>query len=255
MSKDMASTTDNLPRVQHGVPEGLEDATSDSYALPFIQLLQPGSPVCKVEGRHESVQPGRFYDNISGVAYKTLTVIPVLFQARWVEWQSRRQGGKFVGVHLQKPATAEYRMNAQGKNCLLMPNDNEIVDSRQYYVLFQDADKFWNPALIVMKSTGIKISKMWNTQMRMNREVVVGEGGRPENVVKPIYTRSYEIFAHLENNDLGDWYNWQVRAIPAALDAATIAEGKAFYALLKVQNAAVADATFSNATDDTATEY
>ena len=189
--------------------KGFENSTVDSFAIPVLRILQAASPECLAEDRDPSVRAGAIYDNINKRAYKKLTVIPVHFQARYLEWIPREAGGGLVQIHKEFPQGLQ--ASSFGKT--LTVDGHEIVDTRMHYVLFQDDLLNWNPAIISMASASIKKSKIWMTQMESNRTNVTLPGGGVEQRRLSMFSRKYEINTLLEKNTKGSWFNWDTRPL------------------------------------------
>src|SRR3990167_10124688 len=85
--------------------KGFENADKDAYAIPFLSILQSGSPQCKKsEGAYiKGAEEGMLYDTVTGDIYPGdvgLSVVPVHYRRAFVEWRNRDEGGGgFGGEH------------------------------------------------------------------------------------------------------------------------------------------------------------
>jgi hypothetical protein len=70
---------------------GFEDADANAYAIPFLQILQSGSPQCKKsDGAYiKGAEEGMFYNTVTQELYdgdEGVVVIPCHYMQRFVEW-------------------------------------------------------------------------------------------------------------------------------------------------------------------------
>lgn len=205
---------------------GFEEADASAYAIPFLQILQSGSPQCKKsDGAYiKGAEEGKFYNTVTQELYDGevgITVIPCHYTQRFVEWKPRESGGGFVGSHLpgEQPATTKddkFRdVTASGTN---------IVDSRNHYVLICNADGTLTPALITMTSTQQKKSKQWMSKM---------QGIKIKNaagvfVTAPMMSRKYKLTTTPESNDKGSWFGYHTELVGIVEDSAEYNEANAF---------------------------
>ncbi len=129
---------------------GFEEATSTSFAIPFLQILQSGSPQCKKsDGAYiKGAEEGMFFNTVTQELYdgeEGIVVVPCHFTNRLVEWKPRESGGGFVAEHQigETPATTK---DDKGRD--LLPNGNTLVDTRNHYVLIETKDGSLTPAII-----------------------------------------------------------------------------------------------------------
>lgn len=232
--------------------KGFENCTVDSFAIPVLRILQAQSPECLAEDRDESVRPGYIYDNISKRAYKKLVVIPVHFQARYLEWIPRTAGGGLVAIHKEFPEG----LRAADFGKTITADGHEIVDTRMHYVLFQDDLLNWNPAIISMSSASIKHSKIWMRQMADQRANVALPGGGVEQRRLSMFSRKYEINTFLDKNTKGSWYNWDTRPLLGDnIESWVYQEAKACYeAVMNSQKYDIED-SLSRAQETDNTDY
>jgi hypothetical protein len=207
------------------VGSGFEEADSSSYAIPFLQILQSGSPQCKKsDGAYiKGAEEGMLYNTVTQELYdgdQGLTVIPCHFTNRFIEWQLRESGGGFVKEHLPGtvPATTK-----DDKNRDILPNGNALVDTRNHYVLIVGADGTLSAALIAMSSTQVKKSKQWMSKMQ-GIKVKTETGFAPA----PMMSRKYKLTTVPESNDKGSWYGFRIELVGPVEDIAEYNEAKAF---------------------------
>lgn len=217
---------------------GFEEASAATFAIPFIQILQSGSPQCKKsDGAYiKGAEEGMLYNTVTGELYdgeKGIKVIPCHFTHRFNEWKLREEGGGFIGEH--KPdALPPTRKDEKGRD--ITTRGNQLVDTRNHYVLVHnEADDTWFPALMAMSSTQLRKSRNWMTQMQ-SIKVKRGDGVQ---VQAPMFSRIYHITTQAESNDKGSWFGYRVQLEGIVDDPAAYAEAKAFRAAV-VQGLAAA---------------
>ncbi|MCI0559216.1 MAG: hypothetical protein MN733_12035, partial [Nitrososphaera sp.] len=82
---------------------GLEGIGSNDVAIPYLSIIQALSPQYK-KGPHriEGAEEGDIYNSLTKHLVRGnigLTVIPCVYQKRFVEWVPRSIGGGFVKSH------------------------------------------------------------------------------------------------------------------------------------------------------------
>lgn len=184
---------------------GFEEATSDSYAIPFLQVLQSGSPQCKKsDGRYiEGAEEGMIFNTVTQELFdgeKGLRIVPCHYAQRMVEWKPRDSGGGFVGEHLPTNPIVSTTYK-DDKNRDVLPNGNNLVDTRNHYVLVLGEDGSITPALLAMSSTSIKTSRQWMSKMQGIK--IKGPNGF---VTAPMHSREYLLTTSARSNDKGSWF-------------------------------------------------
>lgn len=226
---------------------GIEEADRDSFALPFLMVLQKGSPqVDEASGQAlEGAKAGMLYDNISQTMYdgkEGLLVVPCNFRRTFIRWGAENGGEGFKG-ELSPEVVATMIESGDIKeldNRLYVPladgsvhdkKCDRISDTRNHYVLVIDpVTGDTRPALISLASTQIKKSKGWLTDM--NNVKVDGPAGR---FTPPTFASVYRVTTIPESNDKGTWYG--VRLSREGKSSKQLFEaGKAFYDTVKKGN-------------------
>ena len=184
---------------------GFEEATSDSYAIPFLQVLQSGSPQCKKsDGKYiKGAEEGMIFNTVTQELFdgdKGLRIVPCHYAQRMVEWKPRDSGGGFVGEHLPTDPIVSTTYK-DDKNRDVLPNGNNLVDTRNHYVLVLGEDGSITPALLAMSSTSIKTSRQWMSKMQGIK--IKGPNGF---VTAPMHSRVYLLTTSARSNDKGSWF-------------------------------------------------
>ena len=183
--------------------DGFGNADKDSYAIPFLIVLQSNSPQC-TEGEpqyRDDARPGMFFNTATEDLYdgkKGVEVVPVHFQRRFVEWVPRDMGGGYRGDHAPEDVDlSAMRRDDSGK--FILENGNTLIDTRYHFCLIISGQTIQN-AVIALSSTQIKKSRMWMT--KMNSIKLDGQRGK---FTPPSYSHVYRLTSTLESNDRGSW--------------------------------------------------
>jgi hypothetical protein len=178
---------------------GLQNATTQDYALPFLYMLQSNSPqVDKAEDKYvEGAEAGMFMDTVTQELFDSLKVIPVEFEKVYNEWIPRDAGGGFIASYKSKN---EAEQNKQ--------DDTQIVDTANHYVLVEGNDGRWRPAILSCTSTKLKASRNWLS--RISQVLINGARGRES---APSYARIYEAVAVSAKNKKGKFFTLGINPI------------------------------------------
>jgi hypothetical protein len=169
-----AAETQNLALAPEGMTfeedagQGFENADKDSYALPFLRIIQSNSPqVNPREGAYiEGAVQGMMFETISNTLFTAkegVMVVPVHFERTFAEFEVREKGGGFKG-NMTPEEAARTPVNVDEKNRSITPRGTQLVDSRNHYVLLLVNGSI-KPAIICLASTQLKKSRRWMTLM------------------------------------------------------------------------------------------
>ena len=215
--KELAAKNENTALVQAGMYEedadsGFEQANADAYAIPFLTILQSGSPQCKKsEGAHiEGAEEGQLFNTVAEECFdgdKGFDIVPVHYKRAFVEWQPRETGGGFVAEHNEADGLDLLKQCTKNdSNQDILPNGNLLVDTRSHYVLVLDENGVADSAVIAMSSTQMKKSRRWMTVMQ-NLKMKRGDGS---SFTPPMFSHRYSLTSVPESNDKGSWYGWKI---------------------------------------------
>lgn len=209
-----------LPKTEVAIPEstavatldvfdeetdlGFEEADRDAFSIPFLVILQKGSPqVDKDDPSYiEGAEAGHFYNTVLGEVYdgkKGISVIPCAYQRRFIEWVPRDQGGGFKGEHL--PETVDVASLAKNENGQPILNGNNMVDTRYHFCihLTKDGPKL---VLLTLSSTQIKASRNWMSAMR-DKRIKNPKTGVLQSLPMMVYM--WKLTTITQSNDKGSW--------------------------------------------------
>lgn len=215
---------------------GFEQADKDAYAIPFLSILQSGSPqVKKSDGAFiPGAEEGSLYNSVTQAVTNGdvgLEVIPCYYQRRFIRWGARDAGGGFKGEYAPNDPIINEAKNIDGR---LMFADtagafNEktsdiLMDTRNHYVLILQPDGSFTTALISLSSSQVKKSRQWMSKME-GLKLKRGDG---TVFTPPMFSHKYKLTTVPESNDQGSWYGWKVETGSAIEDAGLYQAGKAF---------------------------
>lgn len=208
---------------------GLEGADKNSFALPFIAILQGLSPQMETV---PNAKIGLFINTITNALSTAVDVVPVAFQRRYLEWAPRDQGGGFKGSHNVASVESDTTNVRNEEGQLMTKGGNLLKDTRIHYVLAVNADGSFTPAIVSMSSTQIKKSMRWLSLIQsVQMKDAAGKTFNP-----PSFSHIYRLTSVKESNDSGTWYGFDINAVDP--DPIPITDA-ALYAAAKALNAQV----------------
>lgn len=220
---------------------GMESADKDSFAIPFLSVLQKGSPqVDEASGvAIDGAKSGMLYENVTGALTdgKTgLLIVPCSYKRVFVQWAPREGGGGYKGEHAPEAITAMRDagkiLELEGRLYAPLPDGtvsdkkcDRFVDTRNHYVLIVDpATGGWKEALLSLASTQIKKSK--NLMSALASVKVNGANGP---VTPPTFANLVRITTVPESNDKGTWFGVRMVLEGRVSNTAIYNAAKAFH--------------------------
>lgn len=188
---------------------GLDYDTSD-LQIPFIRVIQALSPQIKKSDPAyiDGASQGDIFNTVTGQHWdgeEGVTVIPCYQETKYLKFKPREQGGGFMG-ELAKDDPDISRTTRSGAKEIL-PDGNELVKSDQHYCLVLDEDGIPGFGIVDMKSSGLKVSRRWKTQLKM---LTVKHPKTGQLVSPPLFGTQWKLSVVEESNDMGSWFNWTV---------------------------------------------
>ena len=213
--------------------EGLESIGADDMQIPFLRIMQTTSPQLN---KQESVYikgasggdlfntvTSQFWDSDEGVY-----VIPCGYTLKYLEFQLRTEGGGFMGeIKATDPVLTQTTRDSSTE---LLPSGNELIRSAQHLVMIVDVNTgATQSAICDMKKTQLKVSKRWNTMMKM-----VQYSGPNGLFNPPMWGTVWKLTSTQESNDRGSWFNFAVEKVdPTLIPQEAFLSAKAFYQSFK----------------------
>jgi hypothetical protein len=212
------------------VPEGagLEAADADSYAIPFLTILQKTSPQADAdhEAYIEGAKPGMFLDTVAQELLdgdkEDLNIIPVFYRRAFIEWKTRDDGGGFIQEHSVAEAN-EMTWERTDKGDIL-PNGHQIVDTRYHYVILLRGDGSMQPMVITMTSTQVKKSKRLVSDLDLQMRALK---------LRATFQTKYKISTVGESNEHGTWRGWNIARSGLVDDQEQLNAAVSFYKAIK----------------------
>ena len=215
---------------------GFEEATKDSYAIPFISVLQAGSPqVKKSEGAYiKGAEEGDIFNSVSQQVIKGedgILIVPCYYSRRFVQWGNRSTGGGFKGEFTADDPIVGKTKSVAGRD--LLPNDkceydeyssDLLADTRNHYVLVLDGNGSYSPALMSMTSTQLKKSRQFMSKM----EALKFRRADGSMFTPPMFSHVYKVTTVPESNDKGSWFGYKIELVGKLEDPAIYSAAKEF---------------------------
>lgn len=236
---------------------GFEGATSSDFAVPFVGILQKGSP--QVEEGNPKLIPGakagmlintvtgKLYDGKTGIRF-----IPVHRDRKFIEWIPRDDGGGFVGIFLADSPEVKEALKKAGRKFgkLKIGDNNDLVETCELYGLLLDDAGGFERVIISFASTQIPMYKRLMTTAQSIQ--LGGPDGRP--VIPPLFSHVYRLRTEFHQKQQYTWYKWlggfdgpDAAACRIERDHPLYAHAKEFRDLLK---SGAATAAYETATND-----
>jgi len=226
-AKETALSTDVLDDIFDTAGEGAAFDSSEMQ-IPFIRVLQALSPQLNKKKPEyiEGAAQGDLFNTVTGQWWsgeEGITVIPCYHTIKYLEFVPRDMGGGFKGeIHPSNPVLQQTTRSGSKE---LLPSGNELVKSAQYFCFVVEKDGSYQPAVIDMKSTQLKVAKRWNTQVQLQK---VKNPKTGELVTPALFATMWKLTTTEESNDQGSWNNYLVEKVGLVTNRDLLLEAKAF---------------------------
>ena len=192
--------------------KGFEQMGTKDLALPFLKVLGQLSPQVTQGDPNflPSARAGMIYNSVTQALYdgtKGIEVIPCFYKLEYLEWPDRKEG---VSAPVNTyPADSDIltKTTRDEQNLDRLPNGNYVQETASHFVVRVEDGQPKETALISMKATQRKKSKMWNSMMKSLREK--SKDGRGY-YTPAMFTQRYLLTTVLEKNAKGTWYGWKI---------------------------------------------
>lgn len=227
----------DLKMVDYGddAGSGFENQTQDDIGIPFIDILQPGSP--EVQDQPEGgARAGMIINRTTGEIIdgkKGFVFVPAITEHCYTEWKPRKDAndnplkGGFVARHeLTEDIVIKARVEAPFK-AYKMPNGNELLET--FYVpssIVDDDTGGYAPAMLAFTSSKIKPYKGFSYVARAI--MVPKPGGGMQN--PPIFSHKYRYTTLMKREGAKTWYIPVITfEVPNDAEASRLAPGDLLY--------------------------
>lgn len=197
---------------------GMEGVDADSFAIPFLAVLQKTSPAADPDAPEfiEGARPGMFLETVSRTLMEGketgIFLIPCSYKREFIRWGAEDGGEGYKGAHTPEQVV---KMREEGlvkelDNRLYFPLPDGTVsekkcdrlsDTRNHYVLILNEDGSWIRALMSLSSTQIKKSK--HLMSALSNVKLRGTAGL---YTPPTFANVVSAKTVLEQNDKGSWH-------------------------------------------------
>lgn len=203
---------------------GLEEASANDYAIPFLRVLQSMSPqLKKSDGQYiAEAQEGNFFNTVTTKVYdgdSGILIIPCAYKKKYIEWIPREKGGGFVSDQHDAADLGKCTKDDSGK--FIMENGNQLVETAEYYSLIAEEDSAPEQVLLSLTSSQLRFSRRWNTMLN---NATVKSSSLGETVQAPMFAYTYRLTSIPQSNDQYSWMGLSVeRAHPTSMPLAKVA--------------------------------
>lgn len=193
--------------------QGLQNVGADDMAIPFLAIIQSGSPQRKkTDGKYiQGADEGMAFNTVTGELFNfengPLTIIPCAFERKYLQWHEREGGGGLVAIHDVDAEIVKQARREGSKD--MLPDGTYLSNTAQHYCLLVYPDGTWKRIVVSMSSTQLKKSRRWLT---MIGEKTMKSGNKI--FTPPSFAFKYFLSTQHEKNDKGDWYGWKIEEGP-----------------------------------------
>lgn len=221
---------------------GMEGADSESFAIPFLTVIQKTSPQvdeANPEQYIKGAQPAMFFETVSRKTFpgreNGVIFVPCAYRRVFIRWAGRETKGGFKG-ELTPDAVAQMRADKQivefegklyapEKDGSVNPNTSDrFSDTRNHYgILYDPKAGTMTRVLLSLTSTQIKKSKkLMSTLSNLRFE------GPSGNYSPPTFACQIRLTTVPESNDQGSWYGLATEYIGPVDNASLFEEAERF---------------------------
>ena len=185
---------------------GFEEVTSSDLQIPFLRIIQALSPQLKKSDAAfiEGAGQGDIFNTVTNKVWDAdegVIVLPVHFQMKYLEFVPRSQGGGFEGELAADSNDVRTAVRDKDSGMELLNNGNELVRTAQHYIKIVHADGNLENAIVDMKKTQLKKSRLWLSMMMMQKH---------NGKTMPSFASTYRLKSIEDGNDKGSWGSWSI---------------------------------------------
>ena len=201
---------------------------SSEMQIPFVRVLQALSPQLNKKKPEyiDGASQGDLFNTVTNQYWggeDGIIVIPCFQTTKYLEFVPRDMGGGFKGEIA--PTSSVLQATTRQGSKEILPNGNELVKSDQHFCLVVEPDGTFQPAVVDMKSTQLKVSRRWKTQIAMQKIKNPKSGAM---ITPPVFATMWKLTTTEESNDQGSWNNYLVERVGLVENRDLLLEAKAF---------------------------
>jgi len=201
---------------------------SSELQIPFLRVLQQMSPqLNKKKAEYiEGASAGDMYNTVTNQYFdgeEGVLIVPAYQTTKYLCFTPREQGGGFRG-EIDRTDPVIQRATRQGAREIL-PNGDELVKSDQHYCLLVTPDGLYQPVVVDMKSTQLKVSRRWKSMIASQR---VPHPKTKAPVAPPVFATMWKLTTVEESNDQGTWANYAIENAGLVNSRELLLEAKTF---------------------------
>lgn len=188
---------------------GLEEASADDYAIPFLRVLQSMSPqLKKSDGKYiQGAEEGNLFNTVTETVYdgtQGVALIPCAYKKKFIEWIPRENGGGLVDD--SHPASILKQCKKDDKGRFILENGNQIAETAEYYCIVAQDEGAPEQVLLSLTSSQLGFSRRWNTMLNNARV----QNAKGETVPAPMFSYMYNLTTIPQSNDQYSWMGLSV---------------------------------------------
>lgn len=206
MAKNGALPAELAEAFEADVGYGFEEVKSSDLQIPFVRIIQALSPQLKKSDAAyiEGASQGDIFNTVTNKVWegdKGVSVLPVFFQMKFLEFVPRNQGGGFEGELSADSKDVRTAVRDKDSGMELLANGNELVRTAQHYIKIVHEDGNLENAIVDMKKTQLKKSRLWLSMMMMQKH---------KGSTLPPFANTYRLKSVEDGNDKGSWGSWSI---------------------------------------------
>ena len=211
--------------------KGFEQMGANDLALPFLKVLGQLSPQV-TQGDPAFIadaRPGMIFNSVTQDLFdgqRGIEIVPCYYKLEYLEWPDRQEGANAPVNTYPADSDILSQTKRDEQNLDRLPNGNYIQETASHFVLRVEDGQPQETALMSMKATQRKKSKMWNSMMRSVKEKRSDGKGF---YTPAMFTQRYLLTTVLEKNAKGTWYGWKISHIGAVQNQLTLDAAMGFY--------------------------
>jgi len=211
--------------------KGFEQMGANDLALPFLKVLGQLSPQV-TQGDPAFIadaRPGMIFNSVTQDLFdgqRGIEIVPCYYKLEYLEWPDRQEGANAPVNTYPADSDILSQTKRDEQNLDRLPNGNYIQETASHFVLRVEDGQPQETALMSMKATQRKKSKMWNSMMRSVKEKKSDGKGF---YTPAMFTQRYLLNTVLEKNAKGSWYGWKISHIGPVQNQMTLDAAMGFY--------------------------